>query len=279
MQKLITVDKAIKRGHLIVNAPAILAMIGCPGLAFYLFTIDLIPNWGIAIGFLIGFILAWLIWSVMITKWRIWAFESVRNVHELKKRAIQEKLIWDDGNIFEKTEIRNEEDKKRLKRLEKKFEIEDEYKEDYTLPPKMEIYYSKIHSYIELGASIFVISIGIYFCLFSENKNYILGGIMTAVGLYGMVKESKKMFNNKKPQIIIDSYGIKTINIGFKSWSTIENEEVYKEGYGKSSKTYLLYVYDDNKFEKIQIDNLNVTMRKMENIIKTYRIRSNKNIR
>jgi hypothetical protein len=44
----------------------------------------------------------------MITKWRVWAFENVRNVHELKKRAIQEKLISADSSIFEKTEIRTE---------------------------------------------------------------------------------------------------------------------------------------------------------------------------
>lgn len=87
----------------------------------------------------------------------------MRNVHELKKRAIQEKLIWNDGSIFEKTEIRNTENKRKLKQLEKKFEQEDESKEDYSLPPKMEIYYSKTYSYFELSVSILIIVVGIYF--------------------------------------------------------------------------------------------------------------------
>jgi hypothetical protein len=127
MRQEISVNKAINRGHLIVNVPVFISIIGIPALSLYLSNQNLIPKWGIGIGFVLGFVIAWLVWSFMITKWRIWAFENVRNVHELKKRAIQEKLIWNDGNIFEQTEIRTLEDKKELKKLEKKFEKEDVY--------------------------------------------------------------------------------------------------------------------------------------------------------
>ncbi len=77
MIEQITVDKAINRGHLIVNAPVLMAIISCPALGWYLSKRHLIPGWGMGISFLIGFVLAWLIWSFMITKWRIWAFENV----------------------------------------------------------------------------------------------------------------------------------------------------------------------------------------------------------
>ena len=278
MKEQISVDKAIKRGHLIVNVPVFISIIGFPALGLYLSKKNLIPGWGIGIAFLIGFVLAWLIWSFMITKWRIWAFENVRNVHELKKRAIQEKLIWNDGNIFEKTEIRNAEDKSKLKKLKKKFEQEDEYKEDYSLPPKMEIHYSKAYNYIELGISILIIAVGIYFFNKGETKQYILGAIMTGIGLYSTIKEFRKALDTK-PKIIIDSKGIQTKNVEFKNWSNIENEEVIQEGYGKSAKSYLTYFYDEDEFEKIEIDSLNVTHRELENIIRTYRIRNNKNYR
>lgn len=119
MKEEISVDKAINRGHLMVNVPVFITIIGCPVLSIYLSDKNLIPKWGILFGFILGFVLAWLLWSFMITKWRIWAFENVRNVHELKKRAIQEKLIWNDGNIFEKTEIRSYEDKLKLKKLKR----------------------------------------------------------------------------------------------------------------------------------------------------------------
>lgn len=275
MRGQISVNKAIKRGHLIVNVPVFVAIIGCPAFAFYLSNYNLIPSWGIGIAFLIGFVLAWLIWSYMITKWRIWAFENVRNVHELKKRAIQEKLIWNDGSIFEKAEIRNSNDKIKLKNLEKKFEKEDEYKEDYSLPPKMEIFYSKIHSYFELGVSILIIGIGIYFLLKGDTKNYILGTIMSVIGVYSSVKELRKLFNNK-PLIIISNKGIRTKSAGFRNWSSIKNEEVIQEGYGKSAKSYLTYLYNDDEYEKLKIDSLNVSHKELENIIRTYRIRYTK---
>lgn len=61
MREQITVDKAINRGHLIVNVPVFITIIGCPTLALYLSEQKLIPGWGIGIAFLIGFVLAWLI--------------------------------------------------------------------------------------------------------------------------------------------------------------------------------------------------------------------------
>lgn len=278
MRQEISVNKAIKRGHLIVNIPVFICIIGIPALSFYLSNQNLIPKWGIGIGFVLGFVIAWLVWSFMVTKWRIWAFENVRNVHELKKRAIQEKLIWNDGNIFEKTEIRNSEDKSRLKKLEKKFEQEDEYREDHSLPLKMEIHYSKAYNYVELGVSILIIGVGIYFFTKAEIKQYILGAIMSGIGLYSTIKEFRKTLDTK-PKIIIDSKGIQTKNVEFKNWSSIKSEEVIQEGYGKSAKSYLIYFYDEEEFEKIEIDSLNVTHREFENIIRTYRIRNNKNYR
>ena len=278
MRQEISVNKAINIGHIIVNVPVFICIIGIPALSFYLSNQNLIPKWGIGIVFVLGFVVAWLVWSFMITKWRIWAFENVRNVHELKQRAIQEKLIWNDGNIFEKTEIRTLEDKKELKKLAKKFDKEDVYREDYYLPPKTIIKYSKSLGLSELIISILIIGVGIYFISKGTNKNYVLGGIMGLIGIYSSIKELRKFLSNK-PQIIIDSKGIETITAGFKNWSNIESEEVIKEGYGKSSKSYLTYWYDEELFEKIEIDQLNINHQKLENIIRTYRIRNSKNYR
>jgi len=278
MRQEISVNKAINRGHLIVNVPVFICIIGIPALSFYLSNQNLIPKWGIGIGFVLGFVIAWLVWSFMITKWRIWAFENVRNVHELKKRAIQEKLIWNDGNIFEKTEIRTLEDKKELKKLEKKFDKEDVYREDHSLPPKTIIKFSKSLGLFELIISILIIGVGIYFISKETNKNYVLGGIMSLIGIYSSIKELRKILNNK-PQIIIDNKGIETITTEFKNWTNIESEEVIQEGYGKSAKSYLRYWYDEEIFEKIEIDKLDITHQQLENIIRTYRIRNNKNYR
>ena len=68
-------------------------------------------------------------------------------------------------------------------------------------------------------------------------------------------------------------------DLEFKNWVNIESEEVVQEGYGKSAKSYLTYFYYEDEFEKIEIDSLNVTHRELENIVRTYRIRYNKNYR
>jgi hypothetical protein len=125
MKEQVTVDKAIKRGHLTVNLPVTLYMFGTSGFAMYLSNIKIIPNWGIAVGFVLGFGFAWWFWSYKITKWRLWAFENVRNVHELKKRAIQEGLIWKDNKWYERTEIQSDSDKLKWKELQHKFKKED----------------------------------------------------------------------------------------------------------------------------------------------------------
>ena len=237
MKQTISVDKAINRGHLMVNLPVMIALIGCPGLAVYLNSQNKLPGWSIAIAAIIGFGLAWLIWSIMITKWRIWAFENVRNVHELKKRAIREKLIWDDDNIFEKTEIRSKEDKKALDRLQRKFDVADDYREDYSVPPKTEIYYSKTYSIIELVVSVAIIGVGIRFILKMERNYIILGSVLLIIGLLGLIKEVKKVFN-KKPVIILDRYGIATKNVGFREWDGIHHEQVVTKGIGRNTESH-----------------------------------------
>ena len=278
MREEISVDKAIIRGHIIVNVPVIISLVGVPALAYHLSNENVIPQWGIVVGFVVGFVLAWFIWSLMITKWRLWAFDNVRNVHELNKRAIQEKLIWNDGNIFEKTEIRTREDQQQLKKIERKFARDDVYREDYSLPPKTEIYYSKGTSYFELAASLLAMGVGLYMYTHANTQSYVLGTIMICIGVYGIIKESRRAFN-PTPQMVIDNKGLTTKKVGYREWAAIEGEEVVQEGYGQSAKSYLTYFYDGNQFEKVTIDALNVSHKELENIIRTYRMRHGKNLR
>jgi len=278
MREEVSVDKAIKKGHLMVSVPVFITIVGCPGIAIYLSEQNLIPDWLSLISFVIGFVLAWLVWSFMITKWRIWAFENVTNVHELKKRAVEAKLIWEDGSIFERTEIRSRKDSTKLEKLEKKFDKEDVYREDHSIPPKIEIYYSKRNNYLGIGVSILLIVFGVYLLFNMNRENYLWWGtISCAFGLFNLFKELKKARNNKKPLIIIDNKGIQTKNVDFKEWSVITKEEIVHEDSGKYGKTYLIYFYDEDQFEKLEISELNVRSKALETMLRTYRIRHAKN--
>lgn len=273
MKQELTVDKAIKRGHLTVNVPVWSIMLGTPGISMYLFSLKLIPNWGIAVSFFIGFLLAWLFWSYRVTKWRLWAFENVRNVHELKKRAIQEGLIWKDNKWYNKTEIKSSFDKLKWKELEKKFEKEDEYREDHSLPKSSIIYYSKSKNAYELIIMLGCLGLGIL--LLVKSDSYITGTLLSIAGAYFSFKEFRQV-TNSSPQIIIDDKGIKTITTDFQKWSEIKNEEVIMERTGKQREFYLIYDYP-NGLVKLKIDDYNINQKELENLLRTYRIRNNKN--
>lgn len=261
-----------------VNYPAIVIMLGIMVISIFLGAKKLLPFWIMPVGFLFSFIAAWLYWSIVITKWRIWAFENVSNVHDLKKKAIQHKLIWKDGSIFEKTEIRTQRDKEKLIELVSKFEKQDSFKEDFSIPRKTEIYFSKSTNFIELIVSIGIIAVGFYLINIGTTGGYVIGAVMLLIGLFSSSKHFKR-FSNSEPQIIIDKNGIQTGPNEIYNWSEISNEEVIIEGYGKSAKSYLIFNFGDNEYEKILIEDLNISNFDLENAIRTHRIRNNKNYR
>jgi hypothetical protein len=79
------------------------------------------PEYIGAVGFIIGLPLAWLWRSIMITKWKIWAYKNVDDVRELKKRAIEQNILYPDNHFLTRTEIRTRSQAEQLARLELKF--------------------------------------------------------------------------------------------------------------------------------------------------------------
>lgn len=277
MRLEVSVDKAILRGHLMVNVPVIVCLLGIPALSFYLKYKGVFPLWVAISSLFVGFLLAWLIWSVMITRWRIWAFENVRNVHELKRRAIKEKLIWDDNNVFEKTEIRSKYQQERIEKLNTKFEKEDIYKEDYSLPKKTSIYFSKPIGAFQLSFSAFLLIAGIYFIFFSKEKYQIWAFFAFIFGAYYTYKNMKMVFD-RKPHLSIDHQGITSRSYGFASWSEITDEEIIHEREGKDTIAFLFYYIGEEVYEKIKLNELDISQKKLKHILRTYRIRYTKSI-
>ena len=66
----------------------------------------------------LGFVLAWSWWSLMVPRWRLWAWQRVEDLNSLKQRAVGAGLIWPDGHVFEKTELRSKETQEKLRALE-----------------------------------------------------------------------------------------------------------------------------------------------------------------
>jgi len=103
----ISVAKAIQRGHLVVSLPAGIVQLVGMTLPFIL---SAGSRGSLLVGMFLGFILAWLYWSIAITKWKLWAYQNVEDLVALKQAAVNTYLIWPDGNIFNKTEIKSSAD-------------------------------------------------------------------------------------------------------------------------------------------------------------------------
>ncbi|MBF4518812.1 hypothetical protein IRZ71_20850 [Flavobacterium sp. ANB] len=267
MENTITVNEAISKGKIrLVHLPMIV-IIGIIILGFILYYMKIVPGCSIPITFVLGFLCGWLTWSYFVNKWKIWAFENVRNVNELRRKAVDQKLIWENDSWFEKTEFKSLSQKIKLEELEKKFLENDVYKDDISIPKETLIFYSKNTLIFLLIISLGLISLGVYFLW--EKEYFAI--FISAFGFYMAYEQIKKLSDND-PQIIINDKGIQLKNKKLKSWSKIYNDRVFTRSSGKNSRNYLSF-----NNEMIEIDDLSIKFDELETLLHVYRVRFENN--
>lgn len=272
MFETVTVDEALSKGRKSINTPVLIIMFGLIALSVYLVTALHISGWFAAVGILFAFVIAWLYWSFAITKWRLWAFENVRNVHELKNRAVKEKLIWPDGSFWERTEIRSADEKQRLLNLQGKFNSPDIFNDDHAVTNETVVYYSKIKGLLQAIFMMGAFVMGLYLVI--HEHNYILGAIIAGVGAI-FTYTGFAHFSNKAPQITISNDGIQTASVPFYTWAQISGEDVITKRQGKSSTTYLVYNYPGGNLE-LDINELDINKSELEKLLRIYKGRGEK---
>ncbi len=271
MYKEVSVEEAIDKGIRIVRYPMMLVVFVSIGFSFFLSIQKIFSVLVIPIGFVVAFGLAWLYWSISITRWRLWAFENVRNVNELKMRAIQEKLIWPEGGILEKTEIRSPREEKQWLQLQEKFKIKDIFTDDPSIPNETIIFYSK-RKLILVIPLIGFLGAGIY--VFTFLSSYVFGIGLIAVGIV-VGYYSLKAKPNSTPQIVINDSGMSTVSTKFYRWKDIHNEEVVVENDGEDINFYLTYNHPSGS-ERLQINDYDISHKTLNRIMFVYRNRFNK---
>jgi hypothetical protein len=265
----ITPSKAIARGQVMVNLPVFFIMMAVMVLLWYLAVTDLIPFAFGPASFLIGPLVAWVFWSYMITKWRIWAYSRVSDIQELKNQAVDAGLIWKDGSFFERTEIRTAEQGQLINELEHQLETvleEQEFVDDPTIPVKSEFKYSKGSVLVGLIQQFLMIAAGLYLVLATEKP--MIGYFFIGLGIILSIKPFLKM-SNDGPTLILSNEGI-TFDVRTHKWSRITNESAGMEGFGKSISSYLIFQTDKSS-EKISLDEYDITLPDMRNLLKVYR--------
>jgi hypothetical protein len=273
MFETVTVDEALRKGKRYINLPIYVILFGMIGLSVYFVAVENFSGWYNATGVTVGFVFSYLYWSFAITKWRLWAFENVRNVHELKQRAIKEKLIWPDDSFFGRTEIRTVDQKQRLINLQDKFNRPDIFNEDYSIPAEKIIYYSKIKGLLQAIFMMAVFAGGLYVVI--HEHNYVIGAIISVVGAI-FTYTGFAHYNNRDPQIIINNSGVQTKSVQFYSWQEVRGEDVITRQNGKSSTTYFTYQYPGGSAE-LDISEFDVDKKELEKLLRIYRWRSEKN--
>lgn len=89
MERTITVNEAIRKGKVkLVYLPSSI-IVGFIGLGLLFKENQFIGEWILLLSFIAGIVLAWLTWSYFVNDWKIWAYENVRNIHELQRKAVE----------------------------------------------------------------------------------------------------------------------------------------------------------------------------------------------
>jgi len=267
MEGSVTVEQALIKGRWQLKYLPMIATFGCIGLGFFLSNQKIFGGWIIPLGFVTGFSLGWILWSYFVMEWKIWAYENVRNIHELQRKAVEEKLIWNSGSWFEKTEFKNYEQKQKLKQLEKKFLEKDVFRDDVSVPKETVIYYSRSTIVFLLVLYLGISVLGGYFLL---EEDY-FGLLFLGFCLYLSYNQIKKV-SDKSPQIVINDKGIILKNENIISWDKIYDDKVYNQSNGKSSTNYLAF-----NEEEISIDDLGISFSELEKLLHVYRVRYEKN--
>src|SRR5689334_10479370 len=98
----ISVEDAIARGHRLVNYP-VWALLAAPAVLTVGFGRRIEEFFGANLAsklevtfFVVCFVAAWVWWSFAVPKWRLWAYERVSDITELKRQAVAQKLVWPD---------------------------------------------------------------------------------------------------------------------------------------------------------------------------------------
>jgi hypothetical protein len=257
-----------------VNYPcAIIFISGSISSFFIAKNQSLFPAWIIIVcSILIAFASAWLWWSILIVKWKIWAFNTVRNVHELKEKAIKENLIYEDNSYFNRFEIYTKKEALQWAKLQQKFELQDEIIDANNLPEstKLELSFFKIIVVYVISTSITLMGL-FWFKMSTDILTEIISYPIIALGLY-LFYSNFKEYKYNKIQLILSNQGIEIPNEKKYSWEDIYGEKIINVGIGSNSIYYIQFSTPDKAY-KIKVYPIDCSKDEIENMLKIYRLR------
>lgn len=276
MKKSITVNQAVFKGKLTLLYSKLFIFflfIAFGIFSVYLFRIHFAV--GLFAGIIIGYMAMKIYWKYASRNWQIWAFESVNNVHELKRKAIELDFITTNFILDEKVDSKDSIHIQRINYIRKRFEVNDKVYDDLSTPKEIQIFISK-----PISVLVFIVGLGFIFsALFSYFKfNFeLINLVLLFVVGFLFVISSVKILAQKDPEIVMNINGIQIRKQNFIPWNDIQS--CYVENRKMSGNNYrsnfLIIILNQHQIEH-QIDGLKIKPDLIDNYIQVYILRNKK---
>lgn len=275
MRKELSVEKAIGDGKKRVHRPTYIFL-----FSGFLLTISLTTNLFtekgflavkfIPIGLLLTIIITIFVGNKLISKWKLWAFYNVRNVHELKERAIQESLLYRNSPFMEKMEFKSVDESKKWKEIQLKFEQEDILIETKDLKKEeVKVYFSIKKTLFKSICYLIITCFSILLAI--ENDFSLITIIFILVAFLLFFSKARKLMN-RKPQLTISEIGIKLKQNEVIKWKNIYNEQIIAD----ANKSSFFFIYK-NEENLINIKDFDITKSHLKQVVETNRLRNKRN--
>lgn len=230
--------------------------------------------------FILSIIVAGLYRAYTLPRWMIWAFTNVRNVHELRRRAAYALLLpREQKHFLRKLEIWTVEQKRDWEQLQLRFDQEDDFIDDPTVPVETRVYFSVIKRVLVQPVYIVMILFGAFPLVIREADplslkaiwQYLFGLVFAFAGI-ALTWINIRQMMNRNPQIIMNSSGLTVAGKPFHSWSVIRDLHIVPRGIGKQRKYYLEYFVPGDKIA-VELDAFSMSRSKLDQYLHLYQSR------
>ncbi len=264
----ITVKQALERGRKMLNVPSSVVPKVIIGIMVLLAVLKVV-DWQYALFSAPMSLLLFPLFyrSFMITKWKLWSYEKVRNIHELKAKAVMMGIISEDTGFLEKL-FRTAAAESRLKELEEKFSVPDLFSDQNQVPEETTFLY-KVNNLI-LPVLMIILCVAVSLNCFLKNDKVIASISLIAASwiLIQFIRKRKE----KAMYLTLNDKGIGTFNHPFIPWDEISGEKIIRGKVDDPADFYLVFNTPFGE-ESIGIDNLSVKPAEILDLLKIYRER------
>lgn len=225
----VTVDDALRRGRKMVVIPQRVFYLILPLLMLIVqssFGPGSLLETGLITAF-VTFFVPFLYWCVMVTRWKLWAFDKVRNVHELEERAVIYRITTNKGGFFEKLEIRTPGQQRKLKMLQNKFHQPDIFVDTPSIPEETAIYYDRKRELIIIVLFTILFLAVIILGIMSPVHIPCFG--VSLIPLFFIIKHYL-LLKDREVQILLNTEGIQMAGVHFYTWDVISDIGISSRG-------------------------------------------------